>query len=475
MGRHFSNAVFTNSEEITDVFQDGKVVVSDGSNNDSDQYFKDIGKYKLLSRKEERRVAINIAECRKAIWNILFSSLLIYHELMKKIEAMKNHEIRLEAIITTEKARWFTSKKAVVEKNKLLNFIKIIQKIIDKSDELRKVQKPEAVQIVDERKLLWDKVLGRFGNIALQEDLVGQFVELFLNGIFQNGAKQLLLNGASGLDDDQRRKYLLIEERSRSEIEKMVSRLRFFLREKEKNEKILAEANIRLVISIVRKYSGYGFEFMDLVQIGNSGLLKAVSRFDYTKGFRFGTYASHWIRQAITMALFENSNVIRTPMYMATQARRVSRAKDELKARNSGIMPNNEQLAKEAGITSSQLKNVQLIPSTTSLDKPINTDDGEGTIEQFISDPHSSSMTDKASFVYLQDQLEKVLSTLTEREEEILRLRFGMDDGMPKTLEEVGVVFSLTRERIRQIEKKALKKMRHRSRSDKLRKVLDKL
>ncbi|RKX18936.1 MAG: hypothetical protein DRP26_04305, partial [Candidatus Zixiibacteriota bacterium] len=226
------------------------------------------------------------------------------------------------------------------------------------------------------------------------------------------------------------------------------------------------------VISIARKYIGRGIEFMDLVQEGNSGLVKAVDKFDYRKGFKFGTYASWWIRQAITRSLSEQARTIRTPMYLNSQYGRVAKVSQNL-YQKLGRKPDIKEISKKAGFSVEKVEDIiRMIPQTVSLSKPLG-DDEENQILNLIADPQFSTTSGKASFVYLQDQLEKVLNSLTRREEEVIRLRFGMNDGMPRTLEEVGLIFNLTRERIRQIEAKALKKLRHRTRSDKLRECVD--
>jgi RNA polymerase primary sigma factor len=266
--------------------------------------------------------------------------------------------------------------------------------------------------------------------------------------------------------------FMFAEEMPQSELETLKNRLDFLESELAKAKKIMIEANMRLVISIARKYIGRGMEFMDLIQEGNSGLVKAVDKFDYRKGFKFGTYASWWIRQAITRSLSEQAKTIRTPMYLNSQYGRVSKATQNL-FQKLGRKPSINELSSHVGIPYDKVEDIlSVIPQTVSLSKPIG-DDEENQMFNLIADPQFSTTSGKASFVYLQDQVEKILSTLTQREEEVIRLRFGMIDGLPRTLEEVGLIFSLTRERIRQIEAKALRKLRHKSRSEKLRDCVD--
>lgn len=325
---------------------------------------------------------------------------------------------------------------------------KELEEIEVSKEELEDLSVPEGINIDDHVKM-YLKEIGKVNLLTPEEEL--SLAKRMADG---ETAKEQLEEIGEELDEDTKKQIDLL------------------IADGEKAKKSLAEANLRLVVSIAKRYVGRGMLFLDLIQEGNLGLIKAVDKFDYTKGYKFSTYATWWIRQAITRAIADQARTIRIPVHMVETINKLVRVSRQL-VQELGREPTPEELAKELNMPVDKVREISKISQEpVSLETPIGEEE-DSHLGDFIPDEDAPAPSEAASFVLLKEQLGAVLETLSEREAKVLRLRFGLDDGRARTLEEVGKEFDVTRERIRQIEAKALRKLRHPSRSKKLKDFLD--
>lgn len=325
---------------------------------------------------------------------------------------------------------------------------KELEEIEVSKEELEDLSVPEGINIDDHVKM-YLKEIGKVNLLTPEEEL--SLAKRMADG---ETAKEQVAEMGDEIEEDTKKQ------------------LDFLISDGEKAKKSLAEANLRLVVSIAKRYVGRGMLFLDLIQEGNLGLIKAVDKFDYTKGYKFSTYATWWIRQAITRAIADQARTIRIPVHMVETINKLVRVSRQL-VQELGREPTPEELAKELNMPVDKVREISKISQEpVSLETPIGEEE-DSHLGDFIPDDDAPAPSEAASFVLLKEQLGAVLETLSEREAKVLRLRFGLDDGRARTLEEVGKEFDVTRERIRQIEAKALRKLRHPSRSKKLKDFLD--
>lgn len=383
---------------------------------------------------------------------------------MKKTE--KSEEIVEEVKVEKEKNKKQKEELKQAEKDK-------VKEIIEKAKSQGQITYGELAKELDEANVEQiDKVFDAFEDLGveLEEDLEEPDIE-DLEEVEDIKIEEIDLNATmDGINvDDPVRMYL----REIGKIPLLTYEQELELAQKvlegdEEAKQKLAESNLRLVVSIAKKYVGRGMLFLDLIQEGNMGLIKAVEKFDYTKGFKFSTYATWWIRQAITRAIADQARTIRIPVHMVETINKLIRTSRHL-LQQLGREPSQEEIAKEMEISVEKVAEIQKIAQDpVSLETPIGEED-DSHLGDFIQDDDSPAPQDSAAYTLLKEQLEEVMQTLTPREAKVLKLRFGLEDGKARTLEEVGKEFMVTRERIRQIEAKALRKLRHPSRSKKLR------
>ncbi|MFA7677746.1 MAG: RNA polymerase sigma factor RpoD [Candidatus Omnitrophota bacterium] len=416
-------------------------------------YLKQMGQIPLLSREEEITLAKKIEDAEEILREEVFATGISKDAFVKISKQLISEELNPDDFVKGE------------IKNKEKE-IKRIQKLYGKLSRTKKIESQK-------------KTLKEFNfTIGIIEQIIAKTKEIVRQAVALK-KKEDRIKGRGKAKEDQRRQ--LSRERKR-----LVKKLGFGQQEpKDKMRAImdkaraynqakrtLVEANLRLVVSIAKKYVNRGLSFLDLIQEGNIGLIKAVEKFEYKRGYKFSTYATWWIRQAITRAIADQARTIRIPVHMTETINKIIRI-SRLFIQEKGKEPTPEELAKELRLPVVKIKDIiKVSQQPISIHTPIG-DDGDTSFGDFIEDKKAVSPANATVFSMLKEELEQAMESLTDREKNILTLRFGLEDGSPKTLEEVGTIFKVTRERIRQIEAKALKKLRHPSRSRRLQSFLE--
>lgn len=449
-------------------------------------YLKEMGSVPLLSREEEVEISKRIEKAQFQIERIIMRFRYCNAETISIANYLLHNKERFDKCI---------AEKEVANKQEYLNLLGKLCNLLKEEDlrlaqlllqledpQVKKADKVKISEDVEKCRIRTQAYLRRF---HLRHNIIEDFGELILRAYDRFLALEKDINelipraernkyAGSKLAAAQRklRKRELAAGRTLDEFKKDVRMLQRWMDKSQEAKREMVESNLRLVISIAKKYTNRGLSFLDLIQEGNMGLMKAVEKFEYRRGYKFSTYATWWIRQAVTRAIADQARTIRIPVHMIETINKVLRGAKKLMM-ETGREPSPEELANELGISAERVREIYKIAQhPISLQAEVG-DGGESQFGDFLEDTGADSPAEATGYSILKDKMNEVLSTLTDRERQVLIQRFGLMDGKPKTLEEVGIQFNVTRERIRQIEAKALRKMRHPTRSKQLKAFLD--
>ncbi len=455
-------------EEPETVMHKGPKPIIQRTEDPTKSYFRELSKLPLLTRDEEIRYSKEMEEGYKSIIKYLFDPISMMRRLVEECWSIEEGTKSLDQIARVEFECLFDKKALWRDRQRFIRCLRDIRREADRIEKLkkRKSSVPVRRQITDAKK----RVFSRVQTLSLQHHLINNLITEFKDkGTEALGlARELLVAKAEGREGtpevaETRRKLRECHDfldRNTADVRKVLTEMALC------ENRILAardkmiEGNVRLVISIAKRYANRGLEFADLLEEGNVGLIKAVEKFNYRKGFKFSTYATWWIKQAITRAIADQSRTVRVPAHIIDAINKVAKIQRQF-MQKYGREATVAELAQRLSTPKEKIEGLTKISQFgVSLDKPVD-DDETSFIGDFIYDEKTASPSHAAGVSLLGEKLEEALAVLTKREEKVLRLRFGLGDGCPRTLEEVGQIFNITRERVRQIEAKALKKLRH--------------